>query len=375
MRGYIITCFTICALLLGTGCSAMLEREYVRIVPHSATQRVEGESSDLRAENYQELVNALLYFVVTGEENGAIRLYNYPKEEAELDLPEACYEVTREDPLGAYSVEDIQYQLSTIVAYDEANIQITYRRDRNQVESIIPVTGTSAIRREISKGMANFDEEIVLKAMYFDGNMDQIQTLIRQAYYETADAALGMPTTTIHLYPETGLHRIVEINVTYPMEQSELERRSEQLRNQVKTILDAPLGTENDDILLAIGQLIMGQGGLKPEIGSTAYHAIVAGGSDPQGLAMAMSLLCQEMNIYCVVVEGTLNEVPHHWNIVMTPWGYRHLDLSAYQLASWEDAQSAKNEAYHPFLSDSVALEVGYLWDTRWVPPCGQQSD
>ena len=49
--------------LLLTGCSALLEREYSQVTTHNAVPATEGDPSILRADSYQELVNALIYFV------------------------------------------------------------------------------------------------------------------------------------------------------------------------------------------------------------------------------------------------------------------------------------------------------------------------
>lgn len=53
----------------------MLDREYLDITTHNAAPTTEGDTSILRADSYQELVNVLIYMVSTGAENGTIRLY------------------------------------------------------------------------------------------------------------------------------------------------------------------------------------------------------------------------------------------------------------------------------------------------------------
>ena len=63
--------------LLLSGCSSLLARSYTSVTPHSATPPAEGDSSILRVENYQELVNALIYLISLGEEEGTVRMYNY----------------------------------------------------------------------------------------------------------------------------------------------------------------------------------------------------------------------------------------------------------------------------------------------------------
>ena len=60
-------CAAVAALaLLLSGCSSLLARSYTSVTPHSATPPAEGDSSILRVENYQELVNALIYLISLG---------------------------------------------------------------------------------------------------------------------------------------------------------------------------------------------------------------------------------------------------------------------------------------------------------------------
>ena len=110
-------CAAVAALsLLLSGCSSLLARSYTSLTPHSATPPAEGDSSILRVENYQELVNALIYLISLGEEEGTVRMYNYDQD-VEQSLSNACLEVVQEDPLGAYSVDFIRYDVTPIVSY------------------------------------------------------------------------------------------------------------------------------------------------------------------------------------------------------------------------------------------------------------------
>ena len=103
MKQRSLACLAISAALLLSGCSSMLDREYLDITTHNAAPTTEGDTSILRADSYQELVNVLIYMVSTGAENGTIRLY-IDSEDVAKDLEDACREVVQEDPVGAYAV-------------------------------------------------------------------------------------------------------------------------------------------------------------------------------------------------------------------------------------------------------------------------------
>ena len=60
MTKCLLALLTAAALLL-SGCSSMLSREFTEITVHNTAPTTEGNTSTLRAESYQELVNALIY--------------------------------------------------------------------------------------------------------------------------------------------------------------------------------------------------------------------------------------------------------------------------------------------------------------------------
>lgn len=360
MKKHSILALSLAGCLLLGGCSSLLVRDYSSVTVHSAAPTVESDQLTIRVESYQDLVNALLYFITQGREDGVIRLYNYPYD-VEQDLEGACQEVVQEDPLGAYAVELIQYDVVPIVSCYEATIQITYRRTHDQVASIVAATGASAIRSQLQQSLSQFQTETVLRISYFDGGEEYITALLHQAYFATPGSALGYPDTQICIYPDSGYQRIVEILLTYPLDRSELEEQRSILARLTQEIADDLWDAIGDEGLLEIRQAVLDTAVYDPEGGSTAYHALSRHRADSLGLAFAMNLLCNELGYSCQTVEGTLDGTAHCWNIVSTENGYRHIDLT------WEsDGQS-------PFLSDRQMAEAGYQWDTTTVPQCGEQ--
>ena len=348
-----------------SGCSSLLDREYVHVSPHNTAPTAEGDPNTLRAESYQELVNILMYFVTMGTETGKLRLY-LDSEAVEADLEAACLEVVQEDPLGAYAVEFIKYSVNSLVTYFEAEVQITYRRSREQVASIVSATGVTAIRSELESALASCATERVLRISYFDGDEEFIRDLARQAYCAHPSAALDMPELTVSIYPETGRQRIVEIQLAYHLEPAERERRAGLLSQSLYRMaqaLEPELDTwGNDQAAPVVARAVLGAGGYDPEGGATPYHALLAGGADSEGLALAFSALCGELGVPCHLVEGTREDAPWFWNIVSTPQGWRHLDLT-----QWESLEAEGSE---PLRTDPELKEAGFVWDTAAVPSC-----
>ena len=212
MRRALLALALCCALSM-TGCSALLERPYAVVESHTE-QPAAGDGSSVQAGTYSELVNAVLFFVSQGTEVGELQLVEYTGD-VEEDLNRACLEVATEDPLGAYAVDFIKNQYTRVLTTYEATITISYRRTREQINSLVNVTGTSAIRDEVRAALADFQSEVALRVGYFTESADSIAALVRQAYYDEPAGALGMPEFTVSLYPASGgQQRIVEILLT-----------------------------------------------------------------------------------------------------------------------------------------------------------------
>ena len=343
------------ALLL-TGCSALLEREYSSVTPHNTAPATEGDPSTLRADSYQELVNALIYFVSTGAEEGTVRLY-VDSDRVEGDLEAACLEVVQEDPLGAYAVEFIKYSLSRVVTYSQADVSITYRRTREQVDSIVQATGITAIRGELEAALAAFVPECVLRISYFDGDEEFIRALARQAYREAPADILVMPELEVFIYPASGRQRIVEILLTYPLDRPQLERRREELASALDALVWTLEGRTGEESVLEAARLLLEQGKFDPQGGNTAWDWLQAGRADSEGLALALAALCQRLDLPCHTAQGTLEGEPHSWNVIQTREGWRHLDLS-------------REEDPMALYTDEALAQLGFLWEEDGLPAC-----
>lgn len=355
-----LTSLLLAGTVLLSGCSSMLERSYMVVTAHPEHPAAADNSNVLKAETYQDLVNDVLYFVNQGVEHGAIRLTNYPRD-VEADLNSACLEVARDAPVGAYAVDFIEHDCTRVVQYYEANIHITYRRTLEQIQSIKTVTGSSAVRRVLQEKLTRFAPEAVLQVSYFTEDEDYISALIRQAYYDTPAAALGMPEYTISLYPDRGRERIVEILLTYPAPAEELRRMSQLLLQQADQLSASLSGQAGPEALQEIFDLLRQRVSPAPAgEGPTAYAALLENRADSEGVALAFQLLCQTAGLDSTVVRGFRDGRAHFWNVCALPSGqHRHVDASA---------------ADGFLLTDSDAEAMGYVWDRDEIPVCSDSG-
>ncbi|SMC72067.1 transglutaminase domain-containing protein [Papillibacter cinnamivorans] len=352
-----------------SGCS-LLDRNTLSVEPH-AEQYVE-ESSVLRAGNYQELVNAILYLVSEASEEGKIRLYDY-QGDVDADVAAACLEVTRDDPLGAYAVDYMTSEYDRIMSYYEVSVKISYRRDAQQIRAVKNATGSSAIREEIQTVLLKFGPELALRITYFTEDESYIQALVKSAYYDSPQAAFGMPEVTVSLYPDSGTQRVVEIRLTYPLDADVLEKMKEQTAAEAWEMVSrlSPMTDEKKvgdlyDILIAATEYDTGtekasaQPGFVKNNAYNAYGALVEGKALSEGYALAFRLLCSAAGIDCQVVQGTVKGAEHFWNIVELDGRYYHVDTAMGDLQGSE---------WFLMRSDDE-MENSYKWDREQYPAC-----
>lgn len=216
----------LCALLLGclllSGCGSMLERSYTSVTPHESFSDEEENPSILRAETYQGLVSALLHLVGQAEQEGIIRLYQYISVtgSAASDVDQACLEVTQEDPLGAWAVDYIKYDVGQTTAYYEVSVKLAYTKTPAEITQVISVTGSSAIARELADLLPQQPTQVAFRISYFTAS--DSEEVIRQAVLRAwADQTFPLPPLAdiaVTLWPDQGQQRLAEIRLTWETE-------------------------------------------------------------------------------------------------------------------------------------------------------------
>ena len=156
------------AVLLLSGCGSLLHREYSVVEPHASTYY---ENEDvLRAESYQDVVNDLLILVGEQKKEGIIWLY--PDDEttdAAALAEQACREVQKETPLGAYSVDYLTYTIDTTPRnYVAVALTIGYRRSAEQMNAIVHTTSVSALADLLKAAVESGAAELTVQVSYFD---------------------------------------------------------------------------------------------------------------------------------------------------------------------------------------------------------------
>ena len=208
-RRIIALVLALAAALTLPGCS-LLERGYGSVEPHSSSYYESGAANVLRAENNQDLVNDLLMLLGDYAAEGTIWLY--PGEEAleaEQAIEDACQEVQRETPMGAYAVDYMTYTVSDDNrAYSEIKLTISYRRTEAELRGIVHATSVSALHTLLTAAAESDAAALVVQVGYFDDQAQEVRDIAAQVEQE-----LGGETDAwqVNFYPNETSAGIIEI--------------------------------------------------------------------------------------------------------------------------------------------------------------------
>lgn len=200
---------SLCLLL--TGCaSALLEREYSVVEPHSSKFWESEAAGTLRAENYQDIVNDLLLLIGQHTEQATIRLYNFEEDMAVGDiLDRAITEIRHETPMGAYAVEFITSSYQSQRGYYEISIQISYRRTIEQIQAVVNATSTAAMGSLLETALENDRSELAVRIGYWRADDRERLETIAAELRETHGIGEETPWAVLY-YPEDGPIGMVE---------------------------------------------------------------------------------------------------------------------------------------------------------------------
>lgn len=386
-----IFALALCCLLLCPGCAAMLERNYSSSAAHVDYSGTE-DSSILRAESYQALVNSLLYFVGEHAGGGIIRLYNYTGN-VEADLARACSEITEEDPLGSFAVSSIDYESTRILTYYEVKFRILYQRTAVEVAEIRAVSGQSGIRQELQRITDNYLTHSTMRTAYFTGDPTLVSQLFWLSFYGTPAVALEAPEFSAVFYPEEGTQRILDLNIKWPVTGDELAEYSRSLSEAAASLFAAHAPSDTAYTIQELAGLVRGTVAYDPSGSQTALSALKGEAVNDLGMLLALEFLCQQQGIEVSVVSDTSGA--QMWLIVATPSGYRHLlprdlrpdsevqpdpklpeapeDTEAPQEP--ESAEPAEAPLWQlPLYTDEELAALGFEWPRELHPACVDYS-
>ena len=351
-----LTAVFLCLCLFLTGCS-WLDGAYHSVTPH---QQHSG-SSDTKtetAQNYLQLRTALENMVFSGIESRVISVSDFREEQLQTALDMAVRYVKSTDPIGAYAVEDITYEVGSIGNTTAVAVKITYRHERSELQKIRKVDNMDQARSLIEAAIANCDANLVMLVDNYV--LTDVQQLVDDYARANPSAVMETPEVSEQLYPDAGRERVWTLRFTYQTSRDDLRT----MQAQVERIFNSAVLYVSQDAQDArkLSQLYaflmerFTDYQIKTSI-TPSYSLLNHGVGDSSAFAEVFAEMCRRTGIECHVVVGTRNGEPWTWNIVLEDGYYYHVDLLACLM--WG--------GYHTYVDTQMG---NYVWDYSSYPEC-----
>lgn len=348
----VILCCFVCS-----GCGSLGNNSYISVTPHQE-QPVESNTGNVTASDYFELAEALKTFVESGTEEGVISVPNYDKNVLETHLTEIIQNVTGNNPIGAYAVEWISYELGTNSGQAAIALNIRYIHDRAELRRIEQVKDMMQAQELIKEALNECNTGVVMRITGYQ-QMDFTQFV--EDYVDTyPELVMERPEVSVNVYPDNGQDdQVVELKFTYQTSRETLRN----MQTQVKRVFDSAVlyvsgDAEEREKFSQLYSFLMERYDYQIETSITPSYSLLRHGvGDCKTFAVVYAAMCRLSGLECLVVSGTRAGEAWYWNIVHDGERYFHVDL----LRSAEAGDFAE-------LTDSEM--EGYVWDYSRFPEC-----
>lgn len=339
------------SLLLG-GCG-WLNGSFVSVTPHEAPKQV-SHSGTITAANYKEFVAALKQLVSAGTEVAAIHVAEYPAKALETGVKRAVFDVQHNDPIGAYAVEEIHYEIGSSSGLPAVSITVDYRHNATELQGIRRALGVVQAQTAAAAALESYQPGIVLLvSQYEDTDFSQF---VQDYASEHPETIMEVPQVTQALYG-TGESRVVELIFSYQTSRDSLRR----MQAQVKPVFEAAVlyvSGDGDDYqkFSQLYAFLMERFDYQQETSITpAYSLLRHGIGDSRAFAQVYAAMCRDAGLTCMTVTGTRDGEPWTWNILRDGEEFYHVDL----LRCSEDGK---------YREQTDAEMKGYVWDYSEYP-------
>ena len=358
MKRRVIALMLVLCLML-SGCSSLLSGQMHWEQTHDIPS-LPNSNQELTASDYDELIRVLSISIEQGMEQFSISVGRYNRDSLEADVDQAVDVVCRTNPVAAYAVSHVSCQIGASGGETVLVVRVSYLHDQNEIARIQTVSDNTSARDAIAVAMNACESALVLRIEHYED--EDFLLYVEQYAQEFPQYVMEIPQVSMHLYPETGIDRVLEIRFQYVTGRDALQV----MQDQVLTLFHASVNivsvTENTknkftqlySLLVERFQKYTIETSMTP-----AYSLLLYGVGDAKAFATIYAAMCREAGLSCQLVVGTKAGKPWYWNIVCVDGVYYHVDLLR-----------SKTEGNLRMMSDTI-MEEGYVWDFDAYPACG----
>ena len=168
-----------------------------------------------------------------------------------------------------------------------------------------------------------------------------------------------IPKFNVRIFDGNTSQKIYDVTIQYDERYDNMERLK--AINEVLEQIDGELKYNTIEKRLAMASIAMNNLCIYNQDGDgTAYHALIEGFADSQGISCAFKALCDHMDVECLVVSGQMEKQAYYWNIVKIEDSYYHMDISSLGTLGGEKSL---------FMKDTEK-QVNCWWDQSEYPEC-----
>lgn len=351
-RKIMLLLLAVCLLL--SGCS-LFDGSYLNVTPHQEQTDI-SQTEVVSADNYQQLRSVVEEMVASGRGDGVINVADFDQEVVEKHMNAVAYHVREVYPIGAYAVEDIQYEVGTNSGRPAIAVTISYRHSRVEIQKIRKVQSMEKLASVIGEALEDCDASVVLQVENYEET--DFSQIVEDYAEEHPDTVMETPQVAEGIYG-TGNTRVVELTFTYQTSRDSLRS----MQSQVQTVFDSAAlyvsgeGSDNQKLSQLYG-FLMERFEYSNETSITpAYSLLRHGVGDSRAFAVVYAAMCRQAGLECRIVTGTKMGEPWTWNIVLDNERYFHVDL----------LRSSAFGGFREYLDSEMS---GYVWDYSAYPEC-----
>ena len=349
-------CLILCVCLLLSGCSWM-DGSFVSVTPHVVTPDPVSDDA-VQISTYSQLRSALTDLVDTGSTHGLFSLIDYPQERIASDMNLATSYIKWNYPIGAYAVEDLQFEYGSGSSQNLLSVDITYRHGKSELNRIQTVRGITGAQNAIASALRQYNSSVVLQITNYTPT--DFPQLVADYSALHPQIVMEIPQVTYEVYPTSGDVRVVELFFSYQTSRESLRSMQSSVipifsSAQLYVSGDTGEYTKYSQLFTFLTERF--DYTIETSI-TPSYSLLCHGVGDSKAFALVYAAMCRQVGLNCQVVSGTRNGASHFWNIVRDGEIYYHVDL----------LRSMSEGAFRQ-CSDSEMQ--GYVWDYSAYPVCG----
>ena len=338
--------------LLLSGCSSLFDGSYSHEEPHR-NQGNQQPHDNIVASNYDGLCKALVGLVESGSQSGIISVSSYDQSMIYTDLNQAVNQIRTTNPIAAWAVNDIQWELGSNGGQLSAAITITYLHDRSEIRKVHRVSSMEGAKNVISGVLDDHGASVQLLIPNYEAI--DFQQLVDNYADTHPQSVMECPQVVANVFPEAGTSRLVELKFTYQTSRDALRA----MQKQVHTVFESAAmyvssyskESEKFEQLYAFLMEFLVEGDYQLETSITpAYSLLRHGVGDKKAFATVYAAMCREAGLDCRIVTGTRDGAPWVWNLICVDGVYRHLDL----------LRCSERGSYKVYANNQMD---GYVWD------------